>query len=102
VLAVAAIPDAITNIYVAVLRVRHRLRAAGSLTMGIALITIAGAWIVAPSLKLVGIGIVWLISQTLGSLWVAWDSGAVVRVISLARPSAKPEADTSPRATRVG
>jgi hypothetical protein len=67
--------------------------------MGIALITIAGSWIVAPSLKLVGIGIVWLASQTLGSLWVAWDSGAGVRVMTFVRAWVKREANTSPGAT---
>ena len=73
ILAVAAIPDAITNLYVPVLRVRRRLRSAALLTMGMALATIAAAWIVAPSLKLVGIGVVWLLGQALGSAWVAWD-----------------------------
>lgn len=81
--AIAAIPDAITNLYVPVLRVRRRLRAAGVLTMSMALGTIAGAWIAAPTLKLVGIGVIWLTGQTLGSLWVAWDTGAVSRLLRL-------------------
>jgi O-antigen/teichoic acid export membrane protein len=101
VLTLAAIPDAVTNIYVAVLRVRRRLRAAGLLTMGMALTTIGGAWLVAPHLKLVGIGIVWLLGQTVGSLWVAWDSGAVLRIFSWIRRSAKPEHDVPVRAPHV-
>jgi 2-polyprenyl-3-methyl-5-hydroxy-6-metoxy-1,4-benzoquinol methylase len=84
ILAVAAIPDAITNIYVPVLRVRHRLRAAGVLTMGMALSTIVGAWIVAPTLKLEGIGAIWLAGQAAGSLWVAWDTGAIARLVHVA------------------
>ncbi len=85
VLTLASIPDAITNLYVPVLRVRDRLRAASSLTMGMAVFSIAGAWIVAPSLKLVGIGVIWLLGQTLGSVWVAWDTGAIDRFLRWAR-----------------
>ena len=83
VLALAAIPDAITNIYGPVLRVRRRLRAAGLMTMGMALVALTGAWILAPSLGLVGIGAIWLTSQLLGSVWVAWDAGAITRVFRL-------------------
>jgi O-antigen/teichoic acid export membrane protein len=74
VLTLASIPDAITNLYVPVLRVRRRLRAAGMLTLGMAAITVVAAWIVAPGGGLSAIGVVWLIGQTLGSLWVAWDA----------------------------
>ncbi len=73
VLMLAAIPDAITNLYVPVLRVRHRLRAAGVLTIAMAAGTIVGAWVVAPRWGLTGIGLVWLIGQSLGSIWVGWD-----------------------------
>jgi peptidoglycan/LPS O-acetylase OafA/YrhL/O-antigen/teichoic acid export membrane protein/SAM-dependent methyltransferase len=83
ILAVAAIPDAITNIYAPVLRVRDRLRAAGVMTMSMALWTIVAAWIVAPSLKLEGVGAVWLAGQALGSLWVAWDTGTIARLAHL-------------------
>jgi len=79
ILALAAIPDAITNLYVPVLRVRQRLRSAALLTMSMAAATIAAAWLVAPSLKLVGIGVVWLLGQAIGSAWVAWDIFAVRR-----------------------
>ncbi len=84
ILAVAAIPDAITNIYAPVLRVRHRLRAAAVMTMAMAVGTIIGAWILAPTLKLTGVGAVWLTGQALGSLWVAWDTRAIARVLHLA------------------
>jgi O-antigen/teichoic acid export membrane protein len=77
VLTIAAIPDAITNLYVPVLRVRRRLRAAACLTMGMATVALVGAWIVAPTLKLVGIGAIWLSSQALGSLWVWWDARSI-------------------------
>jgi len=73
VLTLASIPDAITNLYVPVLRVRRRLRAASALTMGMAAVAVAGAWAVAPWGGLTGIGLVWLAAQSLGSLWVALD-----------------------------
>jgi O-antigen/teichoic acid export membrane protein len=73
VLTLAAIPDAVTNLYVPVLRVRRRLHAASALTLGMAAVAIAGAWIVAPSRGITAIGVVWLLAQTLGSAWVGWD-----------------------------
>ena len=73
VLALAAVPDAITNLYVPVLRVRGRLRASGTLTMGMAAIAVAGAWAVAPAGGLTAVGIAWLVAQSLGSAWVALD-----------------------------
>jgi len=67
------VPDAITNLYVPVLRVRGRLRASGTLTMGMAAIAVAGAWAVAPAGGLTAVGIAWLVAQSLGSAWVALD-----------------------------
>ncbi len=73
VLTLASIPDAITNLYVPVLRVRRRLRAASALTLGMAAFAIVGAWVIAPGGGLTAIGLVWLAAQTLGSAWVAFD-----------------------------
>lgn len=72
VLTVAAIPDAITNIQVAVLRVERRLRAAAILTCSMALLALIGGWALAPE-GITAIGLVWLAAQSLGSAWVAWD-----------------------------
>ncbi len=73
VLALASLPDAVTNLYVPVLRIRHRLRASAALTMGMAFAAIIGAWLVAPALHLIGVGLVWLLAQSLGAVWVFWD-----------------------------
>ncbi len=72
-LTLCAVPDAVTNLYVAVLRVHDRLRACALLTTGMATFALVAAWIVGPSLGLVGIGAAWGVAQTLGSAWVAWD-----------------------------
>jgi O-antigen/teichoic acid export membrane protein len=73
ILAVSAIPDAVSNLYVPVLRVRNRLRAGAALTVGMALFSVIAGWIVAPSLGLAGIGAAWGVGQTLGGVWVVWD-----------------------------
>jgi O-antigen/teichoic acid export membrane protein len=73
ILTAAAIPDAITNICAAVLRVEGRLAVGGMLTCGMAAIAAIGAWVVAPLDGLAGIGLAWLASQMIGSAWVLWD-----------------------------
>jgi O-antigen/teichoic acid export membrane protein len=78
VLTLAAIPDAITNIQVAVLRVERRLRAAAILTCSMALVALIGGWALAPE-GITAIGVAWLAAQSLGSAWVAWDRRARAR-----------------------
>jgi O-antigen/teichoic acid export membrane protein len=73
ILALSAIPDAITNLYLPVLRVRNRLRAGATVTVGMALFSVVVGWIVAPDLGLAGIGGAWGVGQALGGAWVAWD-----------------------------
>jgi O-antigen/teichoic acid export membrane protein len=76
ILTLSAVPDAITNLYVAVLRVRRRLRAAAGLATGMAFVAVAGAWLMAPRHGLTGVGVAWIVSQVVGSLWVGWDAWA--------------------------
>lgn len=73
ILAVSAIPDAVSNLYIPLLRVRNRLRSAAALTICMALFSVVVGWIVAPNLGLVGIGAAWGLGQTLGGVWVVWD-----------------------------
>ncbi len=70
VLVVSAIPDAITNVYVSVLRVRRQLALAAMLNIGMAAIALAVAWYLLPSMGIVGAGWAWLIAQTAGTLVV--------------------------------
>lgn len=69
----SAIPDAITNIYVSVLRVQKRLRLAASINLGMAFLTLTLAWILLPQMGIIGTGWAFLISQTAGSLVAAID-----------------------------
>ncbi len=68
ILAVSAVPDAITNIYVSVLRIQKRLRFAAFVNLGMALLTLLLALILLPILGIVGVGWAFFISQGTGSL----------------------------------
>lgn len=70
ILTISAIPDAITNIYVTVLRVQKHLRWAALFNVGMGSLTLALAWILLPMLGIVGAGFAWLIAEVTGSLIV--------------------------------
>jgi O-antigen/teichoic acid export membrane protein len=67
VLAVSAVPDAVSNIAVAVCRATGRLGYSVSLNTGILVVTVAGAWLLMPRLGLLGAGVGWLAAQLLGA-----------------------------------
>lgn len=70
ILMVAAIPDAITNIYVAVLRVRQHLRLGAMLNVGMAALCLVLAWFLLPSYGIAGAGLAWFSGQAAGSVFV--------------------------------
>ncbi len=72
-LTISAVPDAITNIYVSLLRVQGRLRLAALLNLSMAAITLSLAWMLLPMLGIAGAGWAWLIAQSVGSLIVGAD-----------------------------
>ncbi len=69
-LIVSAIPDAVTNVYLVVLRLRGRLRAAAALNTGMAAAALVGAWVLLPRIGVSGAGWAWLGAQTAGALLV--------------------------------
>jgi O-antigen/teichoic acid export membrane protein len=73
VLVVSAVPDAVTNVYISVLRIQDRLRLAAVLNCGAAVLAIALAWWLLPILGLLGAGVAWLAAQAAGSLVVLAD-----------------------------
>lgn len=75
VLLVSAIPDAITNIAVAALRVRGKLRTAGMLNTATGLSTLVLAWVLVPRYGITGAGVAWLIAQSAGSVAVCVGAG---------------------------
>jgi hypothetical protein len=68
VLAISAIPDAVSNVAVAVFRVTQRLGYSTVLNLGILVMTVAGAWVLMPRLGITGVGVAWLGAQTVGAI----------------------------------
>jgi O-antigen/teichoic acid export membrane protein len=73
IMVIAAIPDAVTNVYVAVLRVEHRLRFAAVLTTGMAVASVVFAVLLMGRFGIAGAGAGWLIAQGLGAAAVGAD-----------------------------
>lgn len=69
----ASFPDAITNVYVAVLRVRGRLVAAAGLTLGMGVGTVGLSWALLPMLGISAVGWAFLAMQLCGCLFVILD-----------------------------
>jgi O-antigen/teichoic acid export membrane protein len=67
-LAISALPDAVSNVAVAVLRVTHRLGYSSALNIGIFVVSLVAAWLLMPALGIVGVGVAWLGVQTLGAI----------------------------------
>jgi O-antigen/teichoic acid export membrane protein len=67
-LAISAIPDAVSNIATSVWRVTHQLGYAAVLNLGIMVIALTSAWLLMPPLGITGVGFAWLIAQTWGAL----------------------------------
>ena len=70
ILLLSSYPDAITNISVATLRVRGALGRAAVLNGTMAVIAVAGAWVLAPAYGIAGAGSAWLIAQIVGTIGV--------------------------------
>lgn len=66
----AAVPAAITNIYVTLLRLRRRLGTGAALSVGIGMLTLVLSWELLPRVGIAGAGLGWLIAQTAGMLVV--------------------------------
>jgi O-antigen/teichoic acid export membrane protein len=67
-LAISALPDAVSNVAVAVLRVTDRLGYSSLLNLGILATTLLGAWVLMPRLGIAGVGVAWLAVQVLGAI----------------------------------
>jgi O-antigen/teichoic acid export membrane protein len=67
-LAISALPDAVSNVAVAVLRVTHRLGYSAALNIGIFVIGMTCAWVLMPMMGILGVGVAWLGVQVLGAI----------------------------------
>jgi O-antigen/teichoic acid export membrane protein len=78
-LILSAVPDAITNIAVSVLRVRQRLSSAAFLNIGMAVLALVLAWLWLPMLGIAGAGWAWLAAQSAGTLAILILAGSARR-----------------------
>jgi O-antigen/teichoic acid export membrane protein len=67
-LAISALPDAVSNVAISIFRVTERLTYSTLLNLGIFGTTVLGAWFLMPSLGIAGVGVAWLGAQTLGAI----------------------------------
>ncbi|HTX27850.1 MAG TPA: hypothetical protein VME19_12615 [Streptosporangiaceae bacterium] len=67
-LAVSALPDAVSNVAVAIFRVTNRLGYSTLLNLGILIATVAAAWVLMPSMGIAGAGAAWLGAQIIGAI----------------------------------
>jgi CelD/BcsL family acetyltransferase involved in cellulose biosynthesis len=105
VLAVSAMPDAVSNVAVTVCRATGRLGYSVAINAGQLVITLAAAWLLMPRFGLLGVGVGWLGAQLLGAiasvpvfLNLGWkeDTGmntaaAIAPPVRLAAPPQAPE-----------
>ena len=70
---IVAIPDAITNVYVTVLRVRHYPERAAAMNIGMAFIALGGGWWLMGVFGLMGAAWAWALSQASGCCYAAID-----------------------------
>jgi O-antigen/teichoic acid export membrane protein len=67
-LAISALPDAVSNVAVVVFRVTQRLGYSATLNLGILVMTLTGAWILMPRFGIAGVGAAWLGAQIVGAI----------------------------------
>lgn len=99
VLTASAVPDAVTNIYNARLRAREELAFPAAMNMGMAAVTLLGAWLLLPPMGIVGAGLAWAAAQTAGTLAVV---GHIAFRRRRPRPAQTAQPATTPRSTAAG
>jgi O-antigen/teichoic acid export membrane protein len=72
-LSVAALPDAVVNIYRSVLRVHRRYVTASAICWAIAGVRLILTWLFVVRFGITGAGWAWLLTQTAGAVWCALD-----------------------------
>lgn len=72
-LTASAVPDAITGLYIARVRAEGRLPFPAAVSMGMAAITLAGAWFLLPEMGLEGAGVAFIAAHAIGCAVCAID-----------------------------
>jgi O-antigen/teichoic acid export membrane protein len=81
-LTLSAIPDAVTNIAVAVLRATGRLNHAFALNASMLVLCLIGSWLLLPHLGIIAVGACWLGCQLLGAVYAVMRRRTVFRAPS--------------------
>jgi O-antigen/teichoic acid export membrane protein len=71
---IVVIPDAVTNVYVTVLRVQGLPQKAAVMNLGMALVALAGGWWLMGLFGVAGAAWAWALSQGVGCCYVACDA----------------------------
>ena len=78
-LTASAVPDAITAIYLSRVRAEGRLVFPAVTSMAMAVLTLAGAWVLLPSMDLPGAGVAFIVAHVLGVAACAADAWLMAR-----------------------
>lgn len=89
-LAISAVPDAVSNVAVVIFRVTQRLGYSAALNLGILAMTLGGAWVLMPRLGIAGVGVAWLGAQTIGAI------ASLPAYVQISRPAILSELTTEP------
>jgi O-antigen/teichoic acid export membrane protein len=97
---VVAIPDAVTNVYVTILRARRQPHKAAAMSVAMAAVALGGAWYLMGPLGVAGAAWAWALAQGVGCAYVATDAwgrrgGRPTVSGPLSTPLAVPEARSS-------
>jgi hypothetical protein len=70
---IVAVPDAVTNVYVTVLRARQEPHKAAAMNIGMGVVALGGAWYLMGVMGVVGAAWAWALAQAVGCAYVAFD-----------------------------
>jgi O-antigen/teichoic acid export membrane protein len=99
-LTLSAVPDAVTNVAVAVLRVSGRMGLALLLNGGMLVGCVVATWFVLPYTGIAGAGVCWLVSQVIGAVAVIAFWGRITGRVITESPSEEIVEDVLPVAAR--
>lgn len=71
---VVAVPDAVTNVYVTLLRIKGEPHKAAAMNLAMAAVALGGAWFLMGSFGVAGAAWAWALSQAVGCVFVAVDA----------------------------
>ena len=71
---VVAVPDAVTNVYVTLLRIKGEPHKAAAMNLAMAAVALGGAWFLMGSIGVAGAAWAWALSQAVGCVYVAVDA----------------------------